>query len=158
MLNRLLPSSLDNHYSGHKAALWLFGIVTALRTVISVNSMLMTQVVATGPDGIPLQTFSPAAADTVLSLFALLGLASFTISIVLIAALIRYRSAIPALFLLIVLQQLAGKVVRHLLPLTHNDTAAAGVITTTILVLTIAGFVLSLLPVRARAPLPAPAA
>ena len=35
MLDELLPKHLDNEYQGHKLALWLFGLVVALKSTQS---------------------------------------------------------------------------------------------------------------------------
>ena len=82
MLNALLPRQAGNDYHGHKLALWLFGALLLLKTIISLNSMINGDVVASSADGIPLHTFSPAAAQTVVSMFALSGLRQLTFCLI----------------------------------------------------------------------------
>lgn len=39
MCGKLFPQSIDNTYPGHKAALWLFGLVVVVRIIESVNTL-----------------------------------------------------------------------------------------------------------------------
>src|SRR5262245_15740528 len=66
MLNRLLPQPADNAYRGHPIALWLFGLLVAAKLIIAVNTMFRGSTVARTADGIPLDTFAPDAAQTLL--------------------------------------------------------------------------------------------
>ena len=72
MLKRLLPERIDNAYHGYKVALWLFGLLVFMKMAISVNSIVNGYSVASTADGIPLDTFTPAAAQSIVTLFALL--------------------------------------------------------------------------------------
>ena len=71
----LLPRSADNTYRGHKLALWIFGVVVLMKFGISMGTMLNGRNAAITADGIPLDTYSFPAAQTLVSLFATLGLA-----------------------------------------------------------------------------------
>ncbi len=66
ILGRLFPARADNRFDGHRASLWLLGLFVALKLVMSVNSILNTESVAAGADGIPLHGFGPAAAREIL--------------------------------------------------------------------------------------------
>src|SRR5512146_601037 len=100
MLNPILPRSADNNYRGHKLALWLFALVVLMRVMMSLNSMLNGYYIAISADGIPLNTYPAAAAQAAVSLFALLGLAHFTICLLCVVVLARYRSLVPLMFAL----------------------------------------------------------
>ena len=54
MLERLFPRQADNGFEGHRAALWLLGLLIALKLAMSLNSIFNTESVAAGADGIPL--------------------------------------------------------------------------------------------------------
>ena len=82
VFTRLLPERLDNMYRGHKVALWLFGLIVLMRVAMSVNSILNGRYVASSADGIPLETYTAAAAQTAVSLFALLGFSNLMICLV----------------------------------------------------------------------------
>src|ERR1041385_1700809 len=101
MLKRLFPKEFDNSYGGHWLGIALFAIVVSVRAIQGVNSIVMTRSVMVGADGIRLDTFNPVAADTAIALFALLGLHLSLIPLMSIAALVRYRSMIPFIYLLL---------------------------------------------------------
>lgn len=109
MLNEFLPQHADNAYHGHKLALWIFAVVIFMRVVMSLNSVLNARTTARYADGIPLHTYTPAAEQTTVSLFSLLGLYSFIICLLCILVLMRYRSLVPAMFALLLLQSLGGR-------------------------------------------------
>jgi hypothetical protein len=70
MISRVLPQPIDNTYRGHRLALWLFGLLLFMKVAMSVNSIFNASSVASSADGIPLDTYTPAAARTIVSLFA----------------------------------------------------------------------------------------
>jgi hypothetical protein len=109
LLTRLFPRQFDNAYRGLWAAVWLFVPVVVLRLVMGFNSIVMTRKVAVSADGIPLDRFDAAGAQEVVVEFALLGLFNLLFGLIGIVALVRYRAMIPAVFLLFLGQQLAGR-------------------------------------------------
>ena len=74
MLEQLLPRTIDNTYRGQKAALWLLGLLLLMKTAMGLNSIINGYKVATSADGIPLDTYPPAAARTIVALFGIWGL------------------------------------------------------------------------------------
>lgn len=109
MLNRLFPAQFDNRFCGHRASLWLLGLLIALTLVVSVNSIFNTAYVAVGADGFPLGSYGPAAARSVLMLFALDAVGQLALSLISLVALVRYRSMVPLIYLLVLCQQLARR-------------------------------------------------
>src|SRR5438045_3486281 len=109
MLKQLLPQPIDNTYRGDKLALWLFAALLFMKTTISLNCIFNGYSVATSADGIPLDTFPPAAARMIVSDFALWGLSQFIICLLGILVLVRYRSLIPFMFALLLLEYLSRK-------------------------------------------------
>ncbi len=73
MLGQLLPARLDNSYQGSRIAPWLLGLVLTVKLLQSVMSTFFGAYVASSADGIPLDTYAPAAAQTFIAMFALLG-------------------------------------------------------------------------------------
>jgi hypothetical protein len=150
MLSRIFPRQFDNAYRGHWLALWLLVPVMLMRAVEGVNSIVMTRQVATGADGIPLASYDPAAAATVVALFALLGLYGLILPLLGTMALIRYRTMVPLLYLLLLLVQLGSRAILMLDPITRAGVATAGgipigpAITYGLLATTALGLVLSL--------------
>lgn len=144
MLNRLLPRNADNTYRGHRLALWLFALLVLLKGIISLNSMINGRDVASSADGIPLDTFTPDGARTVVSLFALLGLSNLMICLLCIVVLARYRALIPFMFSLLLLQHLARKLIHQVMPIVTTGTPPGSVINLVLLVLMVVGLALSL--------------
>lgn len=154
MLDRLLPERADNSYRGHRLAPWLFGALVLLKTVIGVNSILLGHRVASSADGIPLDSFPAAAAGTVISLFALLGLGRLVMSVLCVLVLFRYRALIPLIFTLQLLEHLGSRLIHHFLPIATTGRPVGSVVTQVLLALMVAGLVLSLWSGdRARDPL-----
>lgn len=144
MLNQLLPRQVDNTYRGSRLALWLFGMLVLLRSIISLNSIFNGDIVASSADGIPLDTFPPDGAQTVVSLFANLGLSNFMICLLCIVVLVRYRALIPFMFTLLLLQHLSKKLILQFLPIVRTGSPPADVINLVLLTLMVAGLALSL--------------
>lgn len=110
LLKRLLPPNLDNHLHGHRSALWLLGIFVALKLAMSVNSIVNTASVAAGADGFGLASYGGDGAAAVLMLFALGAVDQLMLALLALAALVRYRSMVPFVCLLLVLDQLGRRI------------------------------------------------
>ena len=159
MLDRLFPKTIDNRFRGHVLALWLFVPLLLLRLVIGTNSMLNTASVASGADGIPLASFGAAAAAQILQLFALLGLAWLTTTLLGVLALLRYRAMIPLFYLLLTLQLIGGKAINYLHPTVRAGAVTVGqsgisageIVSDCIMAMTLLGLVLSLIGRNAAA-------
>ena len=144
MFDRLLPRRVDNVYSGYQLALWLFALVIFMRVAISVNSIFRGYVVASEADGLPLGTFPPAAAQTVVSLFALLGLSHLMICLLSIVVLIRYRGMVPLMFALLLLENLSRKVILRFFPIVRTGRPPGFYVDFALVGLMIVGLALSL--------------
>ena len=143
-MNELLPRRADNSYRGHTAALWLFGLFLLMKAAISLGSTFNGRTAATSADGIPIDTYTPAGAQTVLSLFALLGIANLIICLIGVVVLVRYRSLIPLMFALFLVQQVSRYPVFHFLPIVRTGTPPGSAINLAILGVLIVGLALSL--------------
>lgn len=151
MLDRFFPRHLDNDYRGARIALWIFGALILARGIIGFNSTLFTYEIATSADAIPIDTFPPAAAQTALSLFALLGVSYFLASVAGVVALARYRSAVPLFFAYLLVEQLLRRAVMRWRPVPRTGPASGSPVVLALLALTVVGLVVSLLPGKSRA-------
>lgn len=150
MLNQLLPRQADHHYQGHKLALWLFGALMVLKTVISINSMINGDVVASSADGIPLDTYPAGAAATIVSLFALSGLRQLTFCLIGLVVLVRYRTLVPLMFALLLLEHAGRQVILQVLPISRTDRPPGAMVTMVLLAITVVGLGLSMWRRRAK--------
>lgn len=149
MLERLFPRQADNRFEGLRPALWLLGLLISLKLVMSLNSILNTESVAAGADGIPLASYGPAAAREVLLLFALMALGHLTITMIALAALIRWRALVPFIYLVLLGEQLARRAIgRSYAAPGAQITDIAWYVNYGLLTLLVLGLALSLIPAR----------
>jgi len=144
MLNQLLPRHVDNTYHGYKLALWIFAVLVLMKVAISLNSIFNGYSVATSADGIPLDTFPSGAARTVVSLFAAWGLAQLIICLLCIVVLARYRSLVPFMFALVLLEHLSRRLIFLVMPIVRTGTPPGFFVNLVLLALMVVGLALSL--------------
>ena len=104
MLERILPARFDNHYRGHRLALWLFYLITAMTVGRSLIHMFRSDGGAQSIATIPLDSFGPGGAATVISIFALWGLSQLLIGLLFALVAFRYRAMIPLMYVLILVE------------------------------------------------------
>ena len=143
MLDRALPRSLDDTYRGHKLALWLLGLVVFGKIAIGLNSIFNGYSVASTADGIPLDTFTADGARAVVSLFAIWGLSQLLFGLLGVLALVRYRSLVPFMFALLLLEHLSRKAILLFLPVVKTGTPPGSAVNLVFLSLMIVGLALS---------------
>ncbi len=144
MLSQLLPRHVDNTYHGHKLALWFFALVVFMKSTISLNTIFNGRSVASGADGIPLDTFTPACAQMVVSDFALWGLSQLMICLLCILVLARYRALIPLMFAVLLLEHLSRKLILQVMPIVRTGTPPGFFVNLALLALMVVGLALSL--------------
>jgi hypothetical protein len=141
---RLLPRQADNTYYGSKLALWLFGLLVFMKVAMGFNSIVNGHSVASSADGIPLDTFTPAGAQTVVSLFALSGLRQLIICLLGILVLVRYRALVPLMFALLLAEHLGRNVILQVMPIVRTGTPPGAIVNLVLLALMVIGLALSL--------------
>ncbi|MFA6166929.1 MAG: hypothetical protein WC700_09950 [Gemmatimonadaceae bacterium] len=144
MLGQLLPPRLDNAYRGSRIASWLLGLVLTVKFLQSMMTIFRGAFVASSADGIPLDTYAPAAAQTFIAMFALLGSARLPFYALCALALAKYRSAIPLMFALFSLDYVARSLVLYYLPIERTGPAGGLVVNQALFALMIIGLALSL--------------
>jgi hypothetical protein len=151
MLDKILPRSLDNDYRGYRIALWLLGIVLAVRAFQSVMIIFNGYNTVVGADGIPLDTYAPDAAQNVLALFAMTSLWRLVISLLGLVVLLRYRSAVPLMFAFLLIHFVAVQILTRFLPLVRVGNPPGTTVNLVISGLLVVGFAMSLMPRRGTA-------
>jgi len=144
MFDKLLPQPIDNTYSGSKIALWLFGLIVFVQIVQSVMVIVNGHLVAQSADGIPLENYPAAAAQTILAIFMVSSLRRLIISLMCAVVLFRYRSAVPLMFVVIGLSYLGGQVIFQFVPIVRVGNPPGVVMNLIMFGLTIVGLALSL--------------
>ena len=145
MLDRIFPRQIDNTYCGHRAGLWLLGLFVALKLIMSANSILNTRAIATGPDGIPLDSYGAGGAETVIRLFSFVALGQLVLAVLGVIALVRYRAMVPLVYLLLLADHLGRRAIGTIHPVEHPEAAPAGLyINLALLAVLLVGLALSL--------------
>jgi hypothetical protein len=144
MFDKLLPQRLDNAYRGHKVALWLFGLVVVVKSAQSLAIIFDGYSTARDADGIPLDGYPSATAQTVVSVLAQGSLWRLTFCLGGMVVLLRYRSAVPLMFALLVVNYLAGQVMFHFVPLVRLGTPPGPIVNLILFFLMIIGLALSI--------------
>ena len=144
MFDKLLPQPIDNRYSGSKIALWLLGLIVFVHILQSVLVLVNGQWIARSADGIPLETYPAAAAQTIVAIFAVSSLRRLIISLICAVVLFRYRSAVPLMFVVLGLNYLGGQVIFQFIPIVRVGTPPGVVVNLIMFGLTIVGLALSL--------------
>ena len=144
-VNRFFPRPIDNTYSGSKIALWLFGLIVFVHILQSVMVIVNGYSIAQSADGIPLETYPAAAAQTILAIFTVSSLRRLIISLICAVVLFRYRSVVPLMFVVLGLNYLGGQAILQFIPIVRVGTPPPGVVVNFIMFgLTIVGLALSL--------------
>lgn len=158
MFERIFPRQFDNSYHGNRLAIWLLGLISAIKGLQGAVSVFDTRNVLTGADGIPLDRYGASGAETVIALMALLGFFQLVIALQSAVALIRYRAMVPLLLLLQLVVQSGGRLLLAVNPIARTSAEAVALagrpvgfyINLTLLAMTLVGFGLSLQNRRAQ--------
>ena len=145
MLSRIVPAQIDNRYRGHALALWLFVPITFMNMAKSLTHLFKADGGAQSIATIPLDTYSPSAAQNVVGLFARMGLEQLVLASLLVLVLFRYRAMIPLMYVLIVGSYLGSIIVSQLKPLVLAGTSGARTPVLVIAILSASGLILSLI-------------
>jgi hypothetical protein len=144
ILSRLFPRRLDNDYDGSKIALWIFGLLILMRAIQSVLIIVNGYSTAQAADGIPLDTYPAAAAQTIVAMFALSSLNRLVISLIGAVVLVRYRRAVPLMFIVIGLTYVGSLLITQFIPLIRVGSPPGVIMNRVLMSLTLVGFILSL--------------
>ena len=144
MLSHILPRQIDNTYRGQRLALWILGLLVAMKLAMGLNSIFNGHEVASSADGIPLDSYGPAGARTVVAMFAIWGLGQVILGLLGLLALVRYRALVPFLFALLLAEQVCRKAILTFLPIAKVGSPPGTVVNLVFLSLMLLGLALSL--------------
>jgi len=127
MLQKILPTTIDNNYKGNKIALWFFYFITAVTVVRSLIHMFKHDGGAQSIATIPLDTFTEPGAAVIILIFAYWGLSQLMFGIVQVIVAIRYKSLIPLMYLMLVLEWAARFLISLYKPIETVGQAPGGI-------------------------------
>ena len=145
MLDVLWPRQADNTYRGSRIALWLLGFVLFVKVAQSVSIFIDPAAVARDADGIPLATYPVDAAGTIVALFVLTSIDRVLIAFLGVAVIARYRSLLPLLLTVLVVQDAGKRIILHeLMPVARVGSPIGPYVNLALLGLLVVALVLSL--------------
>ena len=150
IFDRLFPAQFDNTYRGNRLALWLFYPLTAATLWRSQHHIFAPDGGAQSIATIPLDAYTQGGAQSVVTIFALWGLAQLAMGLVMLLAAIRYKSMIPLLWLFILLEYGGRKLVGIYKPLETIGTAPGATAATILPIIAALMLVLALWPEQDR--------
>lgn len=143
-LDGLLPRPIDNSYHGHKLALWLFGAVVLMKGAIGLGTIFNGRSAAISADGIPLDTFTAAGAQAFVAVFAAWGLGHLMLNLIGLLVLIRYRALVSFMFVVLIVEHLARRLIFWYLPIARSESVPGFYINLGLIAVMVIGLILSL--------------
>ncbi len=123
----LLPDTIDNQFQGLKVAQYAFLILTAATLVRSLIHVFAPDGGAQSIATIPLASYSGEAAAAVVLMFSLWGLSQLLMGIVYLVVYIRYKSLIPAMYVLMIVEYAMRIVIGQMKPIVTSGTAPGSI-------------------------------
>lgn len=154
MIDLLLPQTATHLHRGHVLALWILGLVAFAKAAMGLNCIFNGRGVAANADGVPLDSFGADGARTVVALFAIWGLCQLLFALISFAALARWRSLVPAVYLLLLAEHLGRKTILHFQPIVRTGSPPGTWVNHALLAVLVVGLALSLWVRRGSAQLP----
>ncbi len=146
MIRRLFPEKFDNHFPGQKIALWVFYALTAITLWRSQHHIFAADGGAQSIATIPLDSYIQGGAETVVSVFALWGLAQLAVSLMMLLACVRYKAMIPLLWLFIIFEYVGRLLIGMYKPIETVETAPGATANLVIPIIALLMLILSLIP------------
>ena len=156
MLGRVFPKQIDNDYQGYKLAIWLLLLLLLFKTSISVNAVGWNPLMSSGEvlqraDRIPLDTYGANAADAAVLLFAVWGVTHLVLNLLGFIALVRYRTMIPLIYLLMAIDHIGRKAASDAFPIVRvSDGSVSVPVNLIVIALLLIGFGMSLTTPKKR--------
>jgi hypothetical protein len=148
MLRLLFPPALDTNFRGQWLGFWLLAPVLFLKIGIGIGSLVAPQR-ANQADALDHSTYSPAALREALATTALLGLLHLCIAAFGVLAMARYRAMVPLIYLGLIAEMLARRVVLGAYPIDRvAGPSSGGIVNLVLIALMVVGLGLSLWPRR----------
>jgi len=123
----LLPSAIDNQFRGLKLAQYAFLILTAATLVRSLIHVFAPDGGAQSIATIPLTSYSGEAAAAVILMFSLWGLSQLLMGVVYLVVYIKYKSLIPAMYVLMIVEYAMRIVIGQMKPIVTSGTAPGSI-------------------------------
>ncbi len=124
---KVLPKVIDNQYKGNNIAKQVFLAITILTLIRSLIHVFAPDGGAQSIATIPLDTYTQAGAASVIMVFSLWGLSQLLMGVMYLVVCLRYKSLIPAMYVLLIAEYIMRIVIGMMKPIETVGTAPGGV-------------------------------
>ena len=124
---KLLPATIDNQFRGLKLAQYAFLILTIATLVRSLIHVFAPDGGAQSIATIPLANYPADAAAAVILMFSLWGLSQLLMGIVYLVVYFKYKSLIPAMYVLMIVEYAMRIVIGQMKPIVTSGTAPGSI-------------------------------
>lgn len=142
---KILPKIIDNQYRGNPIAKYAFLLITVITIVRSLIHMFAADGGAQSIATIPLDSYTQAGAAVVIMVFSLWGLSQLLMGFVCGFVYIKYKSMIPAMYVLLIIEYIMRMVIGIMKPIVTIGTAPGAIGNYIFVPLTILMLILSLM-------------
>jgi hypothetical protein len=149
---KLLPAAIDNQFRGLKLAQYAFLILTIATLVRSLIHVFAPDGGAQSIATIPLANYPTDAAAAVILMFSLWGLSQLLMGIVYLVVYFKYKSLIPAIYVLMIVEYAMRIVIGQMKPIVTSGTAPGSVGNWIMVPVCIVLLVLSLIKAKPKVP------
>ena len=125
--SQILPDVIDNQYRGLKISQYAFFVIMAVTLVRSLIHVFAPDGGAQSIATIPLDTYTAEAASAVILMFSLWGLSQLLMGIVYLGVSLKYRSLIPAMYVLVIFEYAMRIVIGQMKPILTTGTAPGSI-------------------------------
>ena len=115
-------------------------LIVLIKTAMGLTSIFASRLAAQNAHKVPLGTFSPIATQLLLSALARAGLSTFVVALFCALVLVRYRSLIPATYVLLLIEH-TGRTLLFMRESAITGTSSALIVNLVLVALTILGLV-----------------
>jgi hypothetical protein len=144
MITKIFPKTIDDTYKGYKLALYFFCAITAVTLIRSLIHIFAFDGGAESIATIPLNQYPKDAVSTIIFLFSLWGSSQLIIGLIYLIVLLRYKSLIPLMYVLLFAEYTMRLVLGHVKPIVILGTAPATFANYIMIPLSVILFILSI--------------
>jgi hypothetical protein len=128
IIDIILPKAITNKLKVNKIVLYTFSLITAITLVRSCIHIFAPDGGAQSIAGFPLDSYSTAASSMVILIFSLWGLSQLLMGILYLIVLLRYKSLIPLMYLLLFIEYTGRWLLGIYKPAISTHTVPGGVL------------------------------
>jgi len=127
IVETVLPGQISNDFKGHKLVLYVFIVILAMTLVRSLIHVFAPDGGAQSIAGFPLNTYPEAASSLIVLIFSLWGASQLLMGFVYLLVLIRYKSLIPLMYVLIFIEYSSRLLIGFFKPAVSTHVVPGGV-------------------------------